>query len=329
MDPSPSPCSGVLGVMRAALGVVSEALGILWEALRIPARNCKLSLAVLTLVLVPYSLLHLAYFFALASLSPAYLTANVHPLRIPTLRLRPVERTQPHVAMDDDASLAAVVAAIEVAFYIVQVYTVLSTIHAAYATYSDEYLSVAELFRRMRGNWKGPVATQLYVTILSIGYTHFLDLLFDAGASIALMAPGALLALPAYVLYMYLGVVWTAGLAASVAEGGGGLQALGAAQVVVRGRLLQGFLISLWSLVASLAVTGMMEGLLLLVESTTTATQVAAGLVLTDVEQVVYMFTLVAFTVFYLDCRRRHGGLAADGGLDSYRRLAHGPPPQC
>ncbi|CAO2206879.1 unnamed protein product [Urochloa humidicola] len=305
--------------MDAPWGVVA----VLTEALCLARRSRKHMLPCLLLALIPSSLQllvgggggHVSAYSLLLGF-----VARLHSLG----RELPVS---PHFydlllhLKSDAAALSHANAALAAASHLGRLASTVVVVHAASAACAGRHLPVVkDLLPRlaMAAAWKMPLATYLYSTLLSVGYTALSVALIAVPAlnmaaaaagggggapsrlAVVLAAAGAAAARFAYV---YLAMVWAVGVVASVVDGDGcrgGLDALHRAGEAVAARRAQGFLIAVVLAAADAAFAGIGGG----GRGWSDAVACAARLLLG-------IFSTVVYTVFYHECKRSHGDGAA------------------
>ncbi|MQL89493.1 hypothetical protein Taro_022068 [Colocasia esculenta] len=294
-----APTSRPVAAMKRILREAVSALGILKETLTMPARNWQLALFVILLVLLPYSVLFLVQ--ALLSDSGPFLQAETQPVR----KYSKLPRGAPTEIME--IVLMTVYFLCSVASRFLGFFEVLITTFAASAIYSGEHLSPSELLKRMRGNWRGPALTALYVAVLRSGFwvvvnifTGGFPIFGDGLFALFLIALNGLLSLLVQLLYYYLDVGWASGQAASVVDGCGGLSALKRAAELTRGRRLRGICVVLfWGIAYDAA--DVVFGLLVRLFSPVLAggSVVLIAVCCSNILELMYVFKVAAFVVFY------------------------------
>ncbi|MQL89494.1 hypothetical protein Taro_022069, partial [Colocasia esculenta] len=329
MDPRPR------GRLRDALDAVhaeaAAALGILWEAPWIAARNWRLSFPALFLVLIPSCLLSLCRQLLFDSPSSPARSQAVHA-RIPW---RTAAAAVPSLSPRADGNLLVLADfGLLVAYWILDLFELTVTVFGAAAGYREDRPRAGDLLRRIRREWRGPVATQLCAAALRAGYWCLLDAFADALVPLAagptallLMALGTLLYLAGNLGYYYLDAAWEAGPAAAAVDGCGGCRALGMAGEMTEGRWrMRGIVVGLVFVGVAEAAGLLLELLQLL--GVEMAGGVRVGVVVGGggvVEEVLDMYKIAAFTVLY--CERRWSRLEEEQREHYYARLLPDPPP--
>lgn len=104
----------------------------------------------------------------------------------------------------------------------------------------------------------------------------------------------------------YLSVFWMLGIVVSVLESFTGMKAFKKAKQVIEGKKLRGFLLSL--VLALLAVPVSLIGILISRYGLQMGpTEVAVGLALANMRCILQIYSNVVFTVYYCECKNRHG----------------------
>ncbi|RLN05271.1 uncharacterized protein C2845_PM13G18710 [Panicum miliaceum] len=276
------------------------AVAVLSEALCLARRSKKHMLPCLLLALIPGSLQlvggHVsAYSLLLGVIARLHALGREHPVtpRFYDLLLR---------LKGDADSLSHANVALVAASHLGRFASTVVIVHAASAACAGRHLAVKDLLPKLAASWKGPLATYLYTTLLSVGYTALsvsliavpaLNMAAAGGPSPRLAVVGAA---AARFLYIYLAMVWAVGVVVSVVEDGcRGLEALHRAGEAVRARRAQGFLIALALAVAS-AFVGSGRGGRGWSDALACAVRILLGI-----------FSPMVYTVFYHECKRSHG----------------------
>ncbi|CAL5012762.1 unnamed protein product [Urochloa decumbens] len=310
--------------MDAPWGVVA----VLTEALCLVRRSKKHMLPCLLLALLPSSLQLLvggggghvsAYSLLLGFVARLHSLGREHPVtpRFYDLLLR---------LKSDAGALTHASAALAAASHLGRLASTVVVVHAASAACASRHLPVRDLLPKlvMASSWKGPLATYLYSTLLSVGYTALsvaliavpaLNMAAGGGgpsSRLAVIAVAAAAAAARFV-YVYLAMAWAVGVVASVVDDGcrGGLEALHRAGEAVGARRAQGFLIAVALAAADAAFAGIGGGESGGGRGWGDAFACVARLLLG-------MFSTVVYTVFYHECKRSHG----DGG--ALQELSYG-----
>lgn len=208
---------------------------------------------------------------------------------------------------EDFAILLAVEIAFILAFSIISFFSAISAILVSAMSYSAKNLSLKELFSMIWRTWTRPLITSFYVSGLVIGYFVVVVML----AATLLMCPNfstfwvaILLGIPAFIFYLYLLVPWALSIVVSVVEEGFyGMEALGKAAALVKGKRLHGFLLNIFY---SLVVLIISQGYKMILHNKGFVNLAICGLLLVSAFCFVKIFMVVAYTVFYFQCKMDH-----------------------
>lgn len=213
------------------------------------------------------------------------------------------------IVMKDDVQ---VVAGLEFVFLVATSFASLffsaATIIASAATFGGKGLYLKDLLSRLWMSWKRAFVTLFYVTLLNLGYSIFvisfvLPLVLTVGIEF-IMSAFHVTAIAATIFYCYLSVVWNLAIVVSVLEEKCGIEALGKAGRLVEGMKLEGFLLNL--------VFGALYYVLFQVFKTISGNRSEAmiltvSLLCLDFLRLIRMFSMVAYTVLYRECKKSHG----------------------
>ncbi|XP_068649176.1 uncharacterized protein [Aristolochia californica] len=298
------------------------ALGIISESLRLPFRIGKLGSFLALFLIIPSSLIFVCNVFVL---KPRFLDLF---LKSSYLRNSVKETLQydefASVIRDDVRVIVGEEAVFILAGHIVSMLATVATIYASAVTYSSKKPTFKDLILRMVSIWKRPLITYLWIILFKLGYLFFLVLLIGFLAMIADQDSALLLALAIFttlcglLCYLYLVVVWNLGLVISVVEEGyQGLTALGKAGQFIKGRKLQGFVLSILVTVATVAMSWIL-GLLMNNVKNGEATYLAIAVVRMDFSCLMTLYSTIVYTVFYCVCKESQGEEIEAQGTSGY-----------
>ncbi|XP_010911136.1 uncharacterized protein [Elaeis guineensis] len=283
---------------------------IVREALTLPTRNVRLILPILLISILSSFLLFLGNYLAIQPLH-ADLVSKLAFLRIYKQRspefsnlLAAIQKDFKELAADEFIFLI-------VAFFI-QSLLQITTIHALTTTYSGEPLTLEELLSKVKRGLKGPMITQVYAALLSLGYllivlTLAFAPLFMLNVSIAFVILDLFLLLLALLFRIYLATVLLLSAVVSVAaEGCYGVDAIGRAMKLIKGKKKQAILISLLYYLL-VGATYAVRRMVVASSPLSTATLVVARFVNVALFTALTLFALSAFVVFYYECKESHG----------------------
>ena len=133
---------------------------------------------------------------------------------------------------------------------------------------------------------------RLSVIVLSPSSSDFADLIVLAFLFVAC-------------LYFYLAIVWTLAIVVSILEEKCGIEALAKAGEIVNGLKLRGFLLKL--LFGALYYL-LLQPLMSTIDNTRSlGARICIALVVVNSICFVKIFSLIAYTIFYYDCKKFHG----------------------
>ncbi|KAH7569311.1 hypothetical protein JRO89_XS06G0142500 [Xanthoceras sorbifolium] len=183
-----------------------------------------------------------------------------------------------------------------------------STIIASAVIHGGKNLSVKELLLSTIRSLKRPFHTWFYTALFGLGYNFFvlanlLSTVLTVQHPVASKALCIVLVVLASVLYAYLAVVWILAFVISVLEEKSGIEALGKAAELVKGMQLHGFLLNL---LYTISGSVLVQGIRLIPLKQSSAFHVIIGLLVINSHRLVWMFCLMAFTVFYHQCKKTH-----------------------
>ncbi|KAK1550235.1 hypothetical protein Q3G72_015957 [Acer saccharum] len=184
-----------------------------------------------------------------------------------------------------------------------------ATIILSAALHGGKNLSAKELLFSTIRSIKRPFYTWFYTTLFVLGYNFFvlanlLPTVLIVQNPFAVKALCTILVILASVLYIYLAVVWILALVISVLEEKSGIEALGKAAQLVKGMQVHGFLLNL---LYTILVCVLFQGIRLLPIKESSLFHISIGLLVVNSTRLVWMFGLMAFTVFYHQCKKTHG----------------------
>ncbi|XP_021895219.1 uncharacterized protein LOC110812698 [Carica papaya] len=191
--------------------------------------------------------------------------------------------------------------------YLASLFFSIVTILASAIASSSRNISIKNLLLKTLKSWKNPFVTYFFIFIFNLGLVIFLlylPLLSLALFTQTLPALRAVLAILLEILFvgvnLYLAVVWNLSTVISVLEDKGGIEALGKAAAMVKGMVLQCFLLNIICGVLSVGLFQMVRPMGV---AHSTLLQVFIGLVMVNLVALLKLFLIMAYTVFY--CRRK------------------------
>ena len=280
-------------------------MAILGESLKNFLRHGKLMASVTLLILSLQSLLFLANTFSVKLLLKDLIT-NAALLQFTTPGTSKFAKLVTAVRQD-----LQVFAGLEWIFivttYVTSLFCAATTILASGVTHRGIDISIKELLLRVMKSWKRPLITFFYLTLFELGFCFLtwatlftLVLIFPDHVTLSEI----IIFIPAAVFLSYLAVVWNLAFVVSVLEEKCGIDALGRAAVLAKGFKLSGFFLIIVFGIPSLVV---IPGFRLANSEKSTTIRLSVVLVMLNCLWLIRMFELMAFTVFYYECKNNHG----------------------
>ncbi|KAL5840206.1 hypothetical protein ACOSQ4_012814 [Xanthoceras sorbifolium] len=281
-------------------------VGILREVVKIFCKNGRLMACLTLLILSFYSIFFMSNYFFIKPLiadmvkSSMVLVTDPTSPQIGNLLIRMKEDIRAIVGGEWISALISVVSSL---------FFATSTIIASAVIHDGKNLSVKELSLSTIRSLKRPFHTWFYTALFGLGYNFFvlanlLSMVLIVQHPVASKALCIVLVVLASVLYAYLAVVWILAFVISVLEEKSGIEALGKAAELVKGMQLHGFLLNL---LYTISVSVLVQGIRLIPLKQSSAFHVIIGLLVINSLRMVWMFCLMAFTVFYHQCKKTHG----------------------
>ncbi|KAK1323284.1 hypothetical protein QJS10_CPA02g01439 [Acorus calamus] len=124
--------------------------------------------------------------------------------------------------LDDLQQLSGLQLAFMVPFFIISLYSLVTTVHSSATMYHDKFLTLGAMLSEIKWVWKRPIITMIYIGLFTFAYVFtvvffmIVSMVIIKGATeVALIVVMALLAT---LYYLHLLAVWTIGLVVSVIE---------------------------------------------------------------------------------------------------------------
>ncbi|KAF5739191.1 hypothetical protein HS088_TW12G00392 [Tripterygium wilfordii] len=259
-------------------------VGILREAIKTQARDTKLTLHVMLLILSPLSLIFILH----------------------SIFARPLIEMIEHGSGDHHTSLFVLEIAFFVAFYIVTFFGMVISIHIYSPTYnigrSTSSSSLRDLISWFCFSWRGPFITYLYVTFIAAISFVVIKLVINV------ITASMVVAILASMGSVYLASVLMLAIVVSVIEGGDckGEEALKRAWKLMRGREVQGFevMLILVLLFVPIFVVFIVAGI---DDDMSLVNQSFCGIVAGIPFCLAELYIFVVMIVFYFECKKNHG----------------------
>ncbi|XP_073132204.1 uncharacterized protein [Henckelia pumila] len=306
-------------------------LGVLKEAFKLIPKNGKLIALVALLSVLLSMITYVALDFSILGLSQAMLsTAKSYVPRPSSFNASDPSSSTPSRLNDEFDFMREILAltfAVEIAFMFILLliffFTTISTILIAAVSYTGNTLSTKDLFSRVARTWTKPFLTSVYVSIHSLGFLPIL-VIFAAPVfiypNIVTILITSILAIAAFLFYLYLVVIWVLAIVVSVTEEGCyGMVAMGKASELVKGQRLKGYMLTLFFILLNLIIAVVY---LKISGNKIPSDSIVCGLLFEILAPLVSIYQTVAYTVLYFHCKRQHGEEAEiDIGVANYTLL--------
>ncbi|KAK6151484.1 hypothetical protein DH2020_014119 [Rehmannia glutinosa] len=241
----------------------------------------------------------------------------------PQTGFSPAQIIGPLRHLQEDSSI---ILAVEIAFIfalsVISFFSTISTILVSSLSYNSKNSSPKEIFSMIARKWTRPLITTLYVSCLAIGY-FFVVLLLATPLLMyrnkATLSVAILLGIVAFVFYLYLSVSWALAIVVSVVEESCyGIEALGKAGALVKGKRLIGFLLNVCFVLVTLIV---FLGYMIILGKKWLGNPIIYGLLVLIFLSLVKILRAVAYAVLYFRCKVHHGEeVELHGGVE-YSKL--------
>ncbi|KAF9613700.1 hypothetical protein IFM89_010142 [Coptis chinensis] len=204
--------------------------------------------------------------------------------------------------------------------------SMVAIIYVSAMSYLGKDLTLKDLFLRIRNVWTRPVITWFYVSLLYAGFfclvfpVSFVVVLASSRGSLSIAAVGMIvLFCLAMFLHLYLALIWICSMVVSVLEDCHGLQALGKAEKLIKGKKVVG--------IALTFVVMILYGASFLVSIMINKNHQASKLQLLfmyaiDIKLLVKVLSVMAYTLFYFERKETHGEQVDDDEDIVYGRVS-------
>ncbi|XP_059635786.1 uncharacterized protein LOC132277966 [Cornus florida] len=303
--------------------VLFGSMEILRKSFKILFQSGRLMSIIVSLTFLLYSLFYFANLFSIKPLS--------NDLAIKLISLYTTTPTSPNFInlligiKEDFGALLGVELAFVLAYSIVSLFSAVATILVSAETLcKNQNFSLHDLISRLRRSWTRPIVTSFYTTLLGVGYTYIflavlIPILMILYPSVPAKPIAIVLAIVALIFYAYLSVFWILGLVRTVMEESCyGIEALGKAATLIKGKRLQGFVLQfLFMLISVIEV----QGLSMINVKQSQVNYTIIVLVMIFFGLLVKMFQFIAYTVLYFQCKKIHGEEIEVHGSIEYSKL--------
>ncbi|XP_075515614.1 uncharacterized protein LOC142550266 [Primulina tabacum] len=192
----------------------------------------------------------------------------------------------------------------------IAVLSMIATVIVTSESCNNKTLSLKELSSRILKSLRRTIATGVYTTIFVIGYVFLVIYLAGPVLSNSSSNPftvlgyGLLFSMFAYIVYLYMSSVWILGLVVSVLdEESCGLVALGKSSAMIKKYRFNGFFLNIFLNLMTLAL---FIGLKIVKGHNNWLSDdpsILSGLYLVNCSCLVKIFSFVAYTVLYFECK--------------------------
>ncbi|KAL7224583.1 hypothetical protein ACSBR1_025952 [Camellia fascicularis] len=208
---------------------------------------------------------------------------------------------------------------------VIMLFILVTTISLASEAYTGKKLSMKDAFPMIKGRWRRPVITSIYIALISLSLiivfstiTMLIPLMVDGFLCFGLLAVVAILGAFGYI---YVDAVWMLSLVVSVLEDDScGLKAIVRAGELMKGKRVKGCVINLL-----LVTTSVIVGItfIKMTNSNLTDQEVLIVLIPHAFANCLLKFLMfVMFTVFYHECKLSHEEARVKGELGLYAPIA-------
>ncbi|KAI3709170.1 hypothetical protein L2E82_38929 [Cichorium intybus] len=286
--------------------------------LKIISQNGKLIAITVTVYLILY---FISFILNIASVNPFFMDLSVKIMALVSAHPGTPEYTELLIAIREDVGIfLGIETAYAIFYFFCGIFVETTIIIIASSYYTGNNLSLKELIMKVSRTWTRPFVTLFYVQLLALGYTSLFFLPFLI-PSLVLFDHPIILITVLFVLfllfitfYLYLYVVWSLAVVVSVFEDTDGLSALGNARELVRGKIVDGFLLNLFFIFVLLAI--FMAGSIL-----SPVMPPVVGLIQVVSIGVVSLIQVMAYSVFYYQCKNN---MKVSVGSE-YTQIPHAP----
>ncbi|KAF3341511.1 hypothetical protein FCM35_KLT00149 [Carex littledalei] len=293
----------------------------LWQAVLLPSKNPKLISNVFLIYILSNALLYIGLQL---SITPLLSKMTELAKLLPTIDPSSPEFTE---LLNTIKAVTKKLLIIEIVYcvflFVTSCFLSIITFYANSTTYLGEMLTLKELLNKVKSIIKGPVITHLFATLFTFIYLIiFAAIIFIIGfvssiyninitSSCFLIIPLILLA---SLVLIYLSVILSMGVAVSVIEPNFyGISAISCATKLLKGKKMQVFLLILALSIAS-GIIYACNTILVMFASGSKAGSLVVGFVYQLLGQVVTLYSMMAITVLYYECKQSNG--------DEYTELA-------
>ncbi|KAL2481011.1 hypothetical protein Adt_33977 [Abeliophyllum distichum] len=229
---------------------------------------------------------------------------------------------------DDFALLLALLMAFLLAIFIVSNFSATATVLVSAMSYKDETLSFKDLCSRIVTTWKRALITGFYTKLHALGYLSLgmaLAAPLFMSANLVTISAAIFLGISACVYCLYFPIVWNLAIVASIVDEGCGMESLGKAASLIKGKRLHGFMLNIcFNLLVFIQFLGFGFGMILGDKGLMNWTII--GLFVMGFFSLGNFFSNVSYTVLYFQCKKSYGGEIESYGSMEYTKLPSSQP---
>ncbi|KAF5813144.1 hypothetical protein HanRHA438_Chr03g0105941 [Helianthus annuus] len=284
--------------------------GIIRESFKTTSRNGKILVTILLFVFLSFSQLDFAQEYILAPvINDVVLQLAKHPNMVHDLTNRFDQTT--YVGAFNDLREILLVKLLSMAVSsLIMLFFLIATVSSSSEAYTAKVLGPKDIFLKIKKSWKKPIVTSFYMILLTLGIALFYTLSIGITSilvvnSWAVWFIGAItLSIPA--CYFYVATLWLVSLIVSVLEdGSNGLEAIGRASELMKGKRLQASLMMvLFAIAYGLIV--MMANFLTISNRSMTAELAITIPFRNGFYSLLKLFMFVVYTVSYHEWKTSH-----------------------
>ncbi|KAJ3693367.1 hypothetical protein LUZ60_008847 [Juncus effusus] len=184
------------------------------------------------------------------------------------------------------------------------------------ATYLGEILTIKEVFNKVKANIKGPLITQVIITLFNVVY---FIILFGVLFTIVRYFSTSYSTVWAVILYfwfffilLYLSIIWSMSMVISVIETSQyGFNAISRAMKLLKGRKMQIFILIFISVVLSTVIYGF-NYIIAKFAPSSMACSIILGCFLVIFGEGLALYNMSAVTILYYECNSQNSGEVGD-----------------
>lgn len=284
-------------------------LEILNKSIKIVSKNGRLMVVVTSVYLIVYSLF---FVLNLSSIKPIITDLITKGILLPSLDPQGLLFAQSLVTiLKDVKTLVGVEIAFLLTLFVISLFAQNAIILVTGASCNDKKISNKDFISKVPRGLTRLFITSFHVTLLRVGFLYF--------GSVTLMVPTIMvseykivykmilwaLIILVVTLYLYFSVVWVLSLVVSVLEECSGIEALGKAGRLVKGKKLEGLFLNILTNLLAYPFFHVLIKFTLVSQSE--LTQTLFRFFVMSCICLLITFKLQAYTVLYFECKKNDG----------------------